>query len=557
MHPNTEAAMKRGSRRIAAMLIVGVLYVAIPGAQSLADGTETLAPPQGITIASGTGIIAAGVGLENKDPLIEKKIEFSIPVGATVKQVLIYWEGQTPLNGDIDVTFNVNGVPVPAVDPGGTSADSNRIAEPIEFFTLGTGERLFSLAYRADITPLGVVVPGNNSILVTGLDGFGYVNDGAGVLVIYEEPSKPASLIQLRDGNDLAFVNFAPPKNATVPQVFTFPAASQTRVATLSLFFSSGSGELSGQGPLRPSSIEVTVGGVTTTHSNLLESNSGEEWDTHNLLVTIPAGETSLKVEAFSRNDANPGSLDPLPASFFWLAAGLSVPEVPPRVGEGCTPGYWKQPHHFGNWPAPYTPTTKFSDVFENAFPNKTLLDVLRQGGGSLIALGRHTVAALLNGASDKVGYGLTAEEVIQLFNDAYPGTKPGTREDFKTLHTMFANLNEQYCPLGRAEPNEGKNAHGNVDMTKPGLLQNFPNPFNPETEITFVIPEGAPASIRIYNMLGQVVRTLTDGYWEAGLHTIRWDGNGDRGNELTSGIYIYKLQAGSFVETRKMTLMR
>ncbi len=62
--------------------------------------------------------------------------------------------------------------------------------------------------------------------------------------------------------------------------------------------------------------------------------------------------------------------------------------------GEGCTPGYWKQSQHFDSWTG-YSPSTQFSAVFENAFPGKTLLQVLEQGGGGLNALGRHTVAAL------------------------------------------------------------------------------------------------------------------------------------------------------------------
>ena len=71
-------------------------------------------------------------------------------------------------------------------------------------------------------------------------------------------------------------------------------------------------------------------------------------------------------------------------------------PPPPPTGGEGCTPGYWKQPHHFFAWTAPYTPETLFSDVFEDAFPGQTLLEVVSLKGneGKLEALGRHTVAA-------------------------------------------------------------------------------------------------------------------------------------------------------------------
>jgi hypothetical protein len=113
--------------------------------------------------------------------------------------------------------------------------------------------------------------------------------------------------------------------------------------------------------------------------------------------------------------------------------------------GEGCTPGYWKQTQHFGNWTAPYTPRTKFDAVFADAFGEKTLLQVLWQGGGGLNALGRHAVAALLNAASADVDYDMSVEDVIEAFNDAYAS---GDYEDAKN---ELEDFNEQGCPLGVA----------------------------------------------------------------------------------------------------------
>ena len=112
--------------------------------------------------------------------------------------------------------------------------------------------------------------------------------------------------------------------------------------------------------------------------------------------------------------------------------------------GEGCTPGYWKQPQHFDSWPSGLSPGTLFSDVFENAFPGKTLLQVLETGGGGLNALGRHTVAALLNAENDDVAYGMNGDMVIELFNDVYPGTL----FDYEGLKDFFAHKNEEGCPL-------------------------------------------------------------------------------------------------------------
>jgi hypothetical protein len=114
----------------------------------------------------------------------------------------------------------------------------------------------------------------------------------------------------------------------------------------------------------------------------------------------------------------------------------------PPSGGEGCTPGYWKQSHHFDSWPSQYSPYQAFSSVFANAFPGKTLLQVLGLGGGGLNALGRHTVAALLNSASSGVDYDLATAAVINAFNAAYAS---GSYEAQKNI---FAGYNEQGCPL-------------------------------------------------------------------------------------------------------------
>ena len=123
------------------------------------------------------------------------------------------------------------------------------------------------------------------------------------------------------------------------------------------------------------------------------------------------------------------------------LAQFVNVSD-PSTGGQGCTPGYWKAEQHWDSWPAPYLPGDLFSAYFEDAFPGKTLLQVLQQGGGGLIALGRHTVAALLNAASSGVNYNLTVQQVIDAFNAAFPSS------DYETQKNIFAGFNEQLCPL-------------------------------------------------------------------------------------------------------------
>ena len=88
-------------------------------------------------------------------------------------------------------------------------------------------------------------------------------------------------------------------------------------------------------------------------------------------------------------------------------------------------------------------------------------------------------------------------------------------------------------------------------------LGQNYPNPFNPTTTIQYALPEPVKVTLRVYNILGQVVRTLVDEHKEAGYYQADWDGKDQVGRSLSSGVYIYKIQAGDFVETKKMQLIK
>lgn len=88
-------------------------------------------------------------------------------------------------------------------------------------------------------------------------------------------------------------------------------------------------------------------------------------------------------------------------------------------------------------------------------------------------------------------------------------------------------------------------------------LEQNYPNPFNPVTTISFGLSESAFVSLRIYDAAGRTVRELVDGSREAGVYSETWDGKDGGGREAASGIYFYKLVAGSHAETRKMVLLR
>lgn len=88
-------------------------------------------------------------------------------------------------------------------------------------------------------------------------------------------------------------------------------------------------------------------------------------------------------------------------------------------------------------------------------------------------------------------------------------------------------------------------------------LAQNFPNPFNPSTKIEFSIPITAHVTISIYNILGQETATLIDEIKPAGNYTIIWNGADSFGQKVSSGIYIYRIIANDYTESKKMALVQ
>ena len=88
-------------------------------------------------------------------------------------------------------------------------------------------------------------------------------------------------------------------------------------------------------------------------------------------------------------------------------------------------------------------------------------------------------------------------------------------------------------------------------------LYQNFPNPFNPGTLISFELPRPENARLSIYNMLGQHIRTLVNAELKAGQHDVVWNGLDQNGWPVAAGVYVYRLEAGTFIENKRMAYMR
>jgi len=134
-----------------------------------------------------------------------------------------------------------------------------------------------------------------------------------------------------------------------------------------------------------------------------------------------------------------------------------------------------------------------------------------------------------------------------------------GTTTEAKTYRFVDANLSEgSYTYRLKQVDYNGTFSYSdevNADVAGPlqfELAQNYPNPFNPSTTIKFSIPQSSNVTLKIFNTLGQELITLIDQNMESGEHTINFDAS-----KLNSGVYFYRLDAGSFSEVKKMTLIK
>ena len=88
-------------------------------------------------------------------------------------------------------------------------------------------------------------------------------------------------------------------------------------------------------------------------------------------------------------------------------------------------------------------------------------------------------------------------------------------------------------------------------------LHQNFPNPFNPITTLRYDLPSDAFVSLSIYDMLGREVNQLVNTKQKAGFKSIKWDATDSIGKQVSAGVYLYRIEAGEFVQTKKMVLLK
>lgn len=268
---------------------------------AFAEGDEEIGEAQ-LELAEATGVVMGGVSLLDQPATLDVEV----PAGATVEQVLVHWVGMhwADVSGDDTLTLD------------GSEITGTLIGGPVKY-----SWRWRTSAYRADITDLGLVGPGANSLTVDDSD-FAIRSDGISITVLYSEEGEEPIDLDLRDGADVVSLTRPGLQKTSVAQTFTVPEASEARSADVLLAVADAD-------EIRPQDVLVTIDGVATSYPDLL--GNGGLFDAVTLPVEIPAGVTEVTVEV--RSIVDPERPEVKPSSMVWILGGLSVdPPAPSCV---------------------------------------------------------------------------------------------------------------------------------------------------------------------------------------------------------------------------------
>lgn len=200
------------------------------------------------------------------------------------------------------------------------------------------------------------------------------------------------------------------------------------------------------------------------------------------------------------------------------------------------------------------SPQAKY--VINHVGDNSPDIKIINQNGltgTGRVFLGRYP---FLRGGQDYHGSGGTIFGSVELHNDtalvsAYypPDSINIARRDSFVLRADAVIFEESQLTSIIAEPNMTPESYT--------LSQNYPNPFNPTTQIKFTLPVDSRVDLKIYDILGREVATLMSDELKAGYYTTEWNGRNNSGVMVSSGIYIYRIVAGKFVQTKKMMMLK
>jgi hypothetical protein len=187
----------------------------------------------------------------------------------------------------------------------------------------------------------------------------------------------------------------------------------------------------------------------------------------------------------------------------------------------------------------------------------------------SLVNTSVVTISGTAGVAGAALTYGSPDTTVIANGSGAYSiavpygwsGTLTPSRGEcvFYPTHQDFINV-QANTSGNNFTPSLIVNIEQDVDLPLPreySLGQNYPNPFNPSTVIPFALPRAEFVSLKIYNIIGQEVASLIMGNLPAGAFRTTWNGKNISGETVSSGVYLYRLRAGDYIEVKKMLLMK
>jgi len=219
-----------------------------------------------------------------------------------------------------------------------------------------------------------------------------------------------------------------------------------SRAATFSASAPAGEDVLAGNFVIQPlpSCIEIWNASPTSPSSvsvsaSLVASHPGYEIDR----IATSVGDGIAPASFDNLFGVQSASVDVNAATGAYIWFKFRQVELPPPGGQGCTPGYWRQPHHFDSWTG-YSPGDSFAAVFGVPRAGTLLQNVTANGGGDN-ALARHSVAALLNATSAGVNYDYTVAQVIAAVQAAFASGDRKVKEEQKNI---FDFLNNQGCLL-------------------------------------------------------------------------------------------------------------
>ena len=168
---------------------------------------------------------------------------------------------------------------------------------------------------------------------------------------------------------------------------------------------------------------------------------------------------------------------------------------------------------------------------------------------------GPHAAEGGINAGAGSPASGFHASASVVYSNPAGNGSAESFSSTFWSVgdYWQFSTSSVGYTDIHLAWDQASSNT-GPRDFV---LRQNYPNPMNPSTQILFEIPVAAHVSLKIYDLLDREIRSLTDAPHHAGAHVLHWEGRDNRGLAAPSGVYYYRLQAGSFSEAKRVVLLR